>query len=94
MSQKPSQAVDKEGSRLQRQLNEKKKLNDEDDDAEQDEAVVGQTSRNGKETKWSLMRKLRRSSSHFTDSLRMLRIKEQEGNRRASLSPERVIMPS
>ena len=47
--------------------------------------------RNGKETKWSLMRKLRRSSSHFTDSLRMLRIKEQEGNRRASLSPERVI---
>merc|ERR1712108_104325 len=38
------------------------------------------------------MRKLRRSSSHFTDSLRMLRIKEQEGNRRASLSPEREVV--
>lgn len=38
------------------------------------------------------MRKLRRSSSHFSDSLRMLRIKEQEGNRRASLSPERVVV--
>jgi len=81
MSRKPNDP-DKEG-RLQSL---------EEDDFEENSLVGEPSSRNEKDTKWSLMRKLRRSSSHFTDSLRMMRIKEQEGNRRASLSPERVVV--